>query len=88
MTPSGEEVPNGDCRLRWFSDIRIGDVALVGGKNASLGELYSTLSKQGVRGPSIDKSVLPSIIVAEALPKIRLVMTGSRLKRALRFKLL
>ena len=33
--------------IRWFSDIRLGDVALVGGKNASLGQLYSTLSKEG-----------------------------------------
>ena len=38
--------------VRWFSDIRLDDVALVGGKNASLGELYSTLSKQGVRVPN------------------------------------
>lgn len=36
----------------WFSDIRVGDVPLVGGKNASLGELYSTLSQQGVRVPN------------------------------------
>jgi pyruvate,water dikinase len=38
--------------IRWFSNIRVGDVALVGGKNASLGELYSTLSQQGVRVPN------------------------------------
>jgi pyruvate,water dikinase len=38
--------------VRWFSDIRLGDVALVGGKNASLGELYATLSGQGVRIPN------------------------------------
>lgn len=38
--------------VRWFSDIRVGDVALVGGKNASLGELYSTLSKQGCVFPT------------------------------------
>ena len=38
--------------VRWFSVIRLGDVPLVGGKNASLGELYSTLSKQGVRVPN------------------------------------
>ena len=38
--------------VRWFSDIRLGDVAVVGGKTASLGELYSTLSKQGVRVPN------------------------------------
>jgi pyruvate,water dikinase len=38
--------------VRWFSDIRLGDVSVVGGKNASLGELYSTLSKQGIRVPN------------------------------------
>jgi len=38
--------------VRWFSDIRLADVPAVGGKNASLGELYSTLSRQGVRVPN------------------------------------
>src|SRR6516162_6528934 len=38
--------------IRWFRDIRLADVALVGGKNASLGELYSVLSEQGVRVPN------------------------------------
>ena len=38
--------------LRRFKDIRIDDVPLVGGKNASLGELYSVLSAQGVRVPN------------------------------------
>ncbi|MFN3657739.1 MAG: phosphoenolpyruvate synthase [Pseudolabrys sp.] len=38
--------------VRWFSDIRIGDVGLVGGKNASLGELYASLSAEGVRVPN------------------------------------
>ena len=38
--------------VRWFSDIRLDHVALVGGKNASLGELYSVLSGQGVRVPN------------------------------------
>jgi pyruvate,water dikinase len=38
--------------VRWFSDNRLGDVALVGGKNASLGELYATLSSEGVRVPN------------------------------------
>src|SRR5579871_3125350 len=36
---------------RWFKDIRLEDVPLVGGKTASLGELYSVLSSQGVRVP-------------------------------------
>ncbi|MEX0753187.1 MAG: phosphoenolpyruvate synthase [Xanthobacteraceae bacterium] len=38
--------------VRWFRDIRLGDVQRVGGKNASLGELYSVLSQQGVIVPN------------------------------------
>jgi pyruvate, water dikinase len=38
--------------LRWFGDVRGQDTAVVGGKNASLGELYSTLSAEGVRVPN------------------------------------
>ena len=38
--------------IRWFKDIRLEDVPLVGGKTASLGELYSALSPQGVRVPN------------------------------------
>src|SRR5690348_11428009 len=37
--------------IRWFADIRLGDVGQVGGKNASLGEMYSMLSSSGVRVP-------------------------------------
>ncbi len=42
----------GQSHVRWFRDIRVGDVPLVGGKNASLGELYSVLSRQGVNVPN------------------------------------
>jgi len=35
--------------IRWFRDIRLADVPQVGGKTASLGELYSELSPQGVK---------------------------------------
>src|SRR5512139_863528 len=38
--------------IRWFSDIRLSDVPIVGGKNASLGELYSSLAAQGMRVPN------------------------------------
>jgi pyruvate, water dikinase len=38
--------------IRWFRDIGIDAVPLVGGKNASLGELYSSLSAAGVRVPN------------------------------------
>ena len=38
--------------IRWFSDLGLGDVPSVGGKNASLGELYRELASAGVRVPN------------------------------------
>jgi pyruvate,water dikinase len=38
--------------VRWFDELGLGDVAQVGGKNASLGELYRQLSPAGVRVPN------------------------------------
>ena len=38
--------------ILWFSEIDNDDVGLVGGKNASLGEMYQTLGKEGVRIPN------------------------------------
>jgi pyruvate,water dikinase len=38
--------------IRWFDQIGIGDVPLVGGKNASLGEMYRALAPKGVRVPN------------------------------------
>jgi len=38
--------------VKWFKEIGIGDVAKVGGKNASLGELYSALAPEGIRVPN------------------------------------
>jgi len=37
--------------IKWFRDIRLGDVPRVGGKTASLGELYGELGAAGVRVP-------------------------------------
>jgi pyruvate, water dikinase len=37
--------------VRWFEDLGLGDVTLVGGKNASLGEMIRNLSPQGIRVP-------------------------------------
>ena len=37
--------------VRWFSELSIGDVGLVGGKNASLGEMYRELVPLGVPVP-------------------------------------
>jgi len=38
--------------IRWFSELGIDDVPLVGGKNASLGEMYQNLRAEGVRVPN------------------------------------
>ncbi len=38
--------------ILWFDQIGIGDVALVGGKNASLGEMYRNLTSKGVNVPN------------------------------------
>jgi len=37
--------------IRWFIDVRNEDVGIVGGKNASLGEMYSELTPKGVKIP-------------------------------------
>ncbi len=38
--------------ILWFEEIGIRDVPLVGGKNASLGEMYRELAKKGVKVPN------------------------------------
>jgi pyruvate,water dikinase len=45
-------LPSSGSIIRWFSDIGIGDIPLVGGKNASLGEMYRELASQGVKVPN------------------------------------
>jgi len=37
--------------IKWFADITIGDIPLVGGKNASLGEMVRELAAKGVKVP-------------------------------------
>ena len=37
--------------IRWFSDVKIEDISIVGGKNASLGEMVRELGSKGVRVP-------------------------------------
>ena len=38
--------------IRWFKEIGIEDVPTVGGKNASLGEMYRELTPQGIKVPN------------------------------------
>ncbi|MFM7088173.1 MAG: phosphoenolpyruvate synthase [Candidatus Paceibacterota bacterium] len=37
--------------VKWFSDLRIEDVPMVGGKNAALGEMFSGLKARGIAVP-------------------------------------
>ncbi|MBI4017264.1 MAG: phosphoenolpyruvate synthase [Candidatus Aenigmarchaeota archaeon] len=52
----GRRKERADKRVRqfilWFDELTIADVGLVGGKNASLGEMYQTLTKKGMRIPN------------------------------------
>ncbi len=38
--------------IKWFKELNISDVDLVGGKNASLGEMYQNLTHKGIRIPN------------------------------------
>jgi len=66
--------------VRWFGDIRAGDLAAVGGKNASLGEMYCALAGQGVRIPNgfaLTAEVYRSALAAAgAWPRIAAVLQG------------
>lgn len=46
-----KEIKREDKFVLWFDEIGIDDVPIVGGKNASLGEMYQNLGKQGVKVP-------------------------------------
>jgi len=35
--------------VRWLEEIKIEDIPIVGGKNASLGEMYRELTSEGVK---------------------------------------
>lgn len=41
-----------DKYIRWFRQVTLEDIPLVGGKNASLGEMYRELTPQGVKIPN------------------------------------
>jgi pyruvate,water dikinase len=42
----------GNRYIRWFEQIGLNDISEVGGKTASLGEMYRALSPQGIRVPN------------------------------------
>jgi pyruvate,water dikinase len=66
--------------VRFFSELGVGDVALVGGKNASLGEMYRELTAQGLLVPNgfaITAAAYRDVLAAAgALPQLRAVLDG------------
>jgi pyruvate,water dikinase len=43
--------PKDQALVCWFEKLNAGDVPIVGGKNASLGEMLATLKSKGIRVP-------------------------------------
>ncbi len=70
-------VPN---YVRWFREIRLADVPHVGGKNASLGELYSALTAAGIHVPNgfavTAQAYRDALAEAGAVPKLRRLLDG------------
>jgi pyruvate, water dikinase len=66
--------------IRWFGEITLDDVSTVGGKTASLGELYRELTPQGLRIPNgfaVTADAYRALIDAgDVLPKMREVVAG------------
>jgi len=66
--------------IRWFSELGADNVPTVGGKNASLGEMYRALTPHGVHVPngfaiSAD-AYCRTLEQADALPRLRDVLDG------------
>jgi pyruvate,water dikinase len=69
-----------DPYVRWFRDIRLGDVPTVGGKTASLGELYCALSERDIRVPNgfalTAQAYRDTLSGAQALDKLHSLLDG------------
>ncbi|MFN3925316.1 MAG: PEP/pyruvate-binding domain-containing protein, partial [Pseudarthrobacter sp.] len=75
-----------DVHVKWFEDTGIGDIASVGGKNASLGELSRSLQSAGVRVPdgfATTAGAYRAFLASNALePRIRTYIEEYRAGRA------
>lgn len=76
-------------QVRWFKDIQAADVASVGRKNASLGEMYSTLSGEGLRVPNgfalTVEVYRTALTVADAWPRLARLAGDADFRFATRF---
>lgn len=70
--------------IRWFSEIGADDVASVGGKNASLGEMYRALTPHGVHVPNgfaiTADAYRRTLELSGALPRLRDALAGLDVK--------
>jgi len=66
--------------IRWFNQIGTSDVASVGGKNASLGEMFSNLAPAGVRVPNgfaiTAQAYRHALDQADAWPRLHRALDG------------
>jgi pyruvate,water dikinase len=66
--------------IRWFEELSIDDVPLVGGKNASLGEMYRQLTPRGVKIPNgfavTAEAYRQLVKAAGILPEMELIIAG------------
>jgi pyruvate,water dikinase len=66
--------------VRWFGGLGMADVPLVGGKNASLGELYTALGSLGIRIPNgfavTADAYRDSLEKAAAIPRLHQLLDG------------
>jgi pyruvate,water dikinase len=66
--------------VRWFATLRLTDVPLVGGKNASLGELRTQLQDAGVRVPNgfalTADAYRDALTAADAWPRLHELLDG------------
>jgi pyruvate, water dikinase len=64
-------MPKQTVNVLWFEDLSRGDVALVGGKNSSLGEMVQQLGKKGIKVPggfATTADAFRAFLSANALP--------------------
>ena len=64
-------MPKKSPNVLWFEDLSRGDVALVGGKNSSLGEMVQQLGKKGIKVPggfATTADAYRAYLTANALP--------------------
>jgi len=70
--------------VRWFEAIGIADVALVGGKTASIGEMFCALSGAGIEVPNgfavTAAAYRDALSQADAWPKLRALLEGLDLR--------